>query len=256
MRTATRYLNLITRVANWPAYFLAKFGWRHVDPMTFRLRSGDVAEVPLSCLGEFKQIFFSDLYTRGLARPVGGGDIIDVGANVGCFTLFAASELHSRRVIAFEPDPKNFQQLAKNVALNPRHKITAVQEAVGRSRGEVTFFNDASAEFTIGGTLLSDRGERRGYSTIRVKSTTLADIFERFGIDRCSLLKLDCEGAEFDILETSPEEVCDRIDQIAMEVHEMPGRSMESIVARLRHLGFDSRREGPILWAWRKNGQR
>jgi FkbM family methyltransferase len=248
-----RYFNLVKRVANWPTYFLAKFGRQSPDRIEFKLRSGDVIEVPLSCLGEFKQIFFGNLYTRGLARPVAGGkDIIDIGANVGCFTLFATSELHCNRVIAFEPDPNNFRQLEKNAALNPRREIIAVQEAVGRTRGEVAFFNDASAAFTIGGTLLSDRGEQRGYSAIRVKSTTLSDIFNKFSITRCSLLKLDCEGAEFDILETAPDEVLDRIDQIAMEVHEMPGRSMEGLVARLRSSGFESRSEGPIVWAWRQ----
>jgi FkbM family methyltransferase len=249
-----RYLNLVKRVANWPDYFLGKVAARSPERMEFRLRSGDVIDVPSSCVGEFKQIFFGDLYTRGLPHPVGGGgDMIDIGANVGCFTLFAVAELGARRVIAFEPDPNNFRQLAKNAERNPHRRIIVMQQAVGRTSGEVSFYNDPEAAFTIGGTLLGARGEQRGYAEFRVKCTTLSDILEAHGVERCSLLKLDCEGAEFDILETAEDKVLRRIDRIVMEVHEMPGCSMQDIVLRLKSAGFESRSEGPILWAWREN---
>lgn len=252
MLTAMRYINLVRRVANWPDYFLAKFGARSSDRIGFRLRSGDLIEVPSSCVGEFKQIFFGNLYARGLARPVAGGDIIDIGANVGCFTVFAASELRPNRIIAFEPDPHNFRQLEKNAALNPNRQIIARQQAVGRASGEVTFYNDTSADFTIGGTLVGDRGAQRGYAAFRVQCTTLPSILETYRIERCSLLKLDCEGAEFDILQSTDDSLLRRIDQIVMEVHEMPGRSMHDIVLRLKSAGFESRSEGPILWAWQE----
>src|SRR5688572_25562845 len=54
---------------------------------------------------------------------------------------------------------------------------------------------------------------------ITVWTTTLADIFRDHGIDRCDLLKLDCEGAEYRILYSAPRDVLDRIDHIILEYH-------------------------------------
>jgi FkbM family methyltransferase len=247
-----RYVNLLKHVANWPIFFRTKFASRKPSEIAFRLRSGGALQVPLRCYIEFKDIFLSEIYTRGLARPVRGGDVIDIGANVGNFTVFAACVLDSDRVIAFEPDPRNFQQLERNVALNPGRQIFAIRKAVSATSGEAVFYNDVEAAFTTGGTLLSDRGQRRGYAHFTVQSTTLADVFAEYGVSRCALLKLDCEGAEFDILETAEPSLLERIDQIAMEVHETSGRTKKGLVERLAHCGFESRSDGAIVWAWRR----
>jgi FkbM family methyltransferase len=247
-----RYVNLVRHVANWPLYFAFKWGLRRPSEIEFRLRPSGVIRVPTRRLVEFKQSFFDEVYVRGLARPVHGGDVIDIGANVGCFTLFAASALGCDRVIAFEPDPGNFRKLEENALLNPDRKIFAVRKAVGRDSGDAVFFSDVKASFPLGGTLVSDRGKQRGYKTIHVQCTSLADIFSEYGISRCPLLKLDCEGAEFDILETADPALLKRIDQIAMEVHDMPGRTKKGLVERLNSGGFDSRIEGPIVWAWQR----
>jgi hypothetical protein len=62
-----------------------------------------------------------------------------------------------------------------------------------------------------------------------VQAVTLADLLTP--IDRCALLKLDCEGAEFEILEALPSALASRIDQIAMEYHTPPNGAAK--VARL-----------------------
>jgi FkbM family methyltransferase len=247
-----RYFNLLKRISNWPAYFAVKYSSRKPREIEFRLRPDGVMKVPMRCLVAFKEVFFDEVYIRGLARPVRGGDVIDIGANVGSFTLFAACALGCDRVIAFEPDPNNFRQLAENASRNPHRRIIAVSKAVGAASGETTFFNDTQAAFTTGGTLLRDLGVRRSHTQIKVQCTTLADIFSEFGVSRCALMKLDCEGAEFDILETADPALLRRIDQIAMEVHQMPGRTRKGLVEHLRCCGFDSRSDGAIVWAWQR----
>ena len=84
---------------------------------------------------------------------------------------------------------------------------------------------------------------------------TLAQLLDGAGVDRCDLLKLDCEGAEYEILETMGPEVAGRIDQITMEVHRIEGRSIPQLVGHLRRLGFAvaSHGEGP-LYARRRGG--
>ena len=55
---------------------------------------------------------------------------------------------------------------------------------------------------------------------IEVPCLGLFDVFEEHKIDRCDLLKLDCEGAEYEVLYNAPEEVLNKIDQMAIEVHQ------------------------------------
>jgi hypothetical protein len=73
-------------------------------------------------------------------------------------------------------------------------------------------------------------------------------------IEKCDLLKMDCEGAEYDILYNCPPEYLRRIDQIAMEVHsgQQKDQNIEALEAFFRKQGFITRRK-PVgmLWAWR-----
>jgi hypothetical protein len=66
---------------------------------------------------------------------------------------------------------------------------------------------------------------------------------------------MDCEGAEYDILYNCPPDYLQRIDQIAMEVHngEKENQNIEALEAFLRKQGFSTRRR-PVgmLWAWHK----
>lgn len=200
---------------------------------------------------EFKQSFFDDIYTRGLAHSIVGGTIVDIGAHIGCFTIYAASQLACDRVIAIEPDAGNFRWLQKNAALNPERSIVTVEAAIGPTNGPATFFNAADSKFSTGGTLIAGRGEQRGYLTRTVPCMTLEAAFRDYGVSRCALLKLDCEGAEYDILDMTPDSVFDRVDQIAMELHEIAGRPAAGVLDRLHDLGFAVEVEGPIVWASR-----
>jgi FkbM family methyltransferase len=75
-----------------------------------------------------------------------------------------------------------------------------------------------------------------------VPAITLAELFDREQITRCSLLKCDIEGAEFDIIDAASEELLARIDRIIMEVHLTVDRwrehQLEAVCAKLRDCGF------------------
>jgi hypothetical protein len=77
---------------------------------------------------------------------------------------------------------------------------------------------------------------------------------EENGITRCDLLKMDCEGAEYEILYNCPPDYLRRIDQIAMEVHrgDKEDQNIDALEKFFRQQGFRTRRK-PVgmLWAWR-----
>jgi len=93
---------------------------------------------------------------------------------------------------------------------------------------------------------------------IRVSAVTIPEIFAENGLERCDLLKMDCEGAEYDIIYNCPSEVLGRIERIAMEVHGGPGagQNIDALEVFLRESGFATRRRPVgLLAAWRGGGK-
>lgn len=231
-----------------------KFGVCNADPVLFRTRKGILAEVPRRLLQTFKEIFMDECYMDGLELHVSNNStIIDIGANAGFFTLFAASSFNNSRVLAYEPAPSNFKQLARNRGLNADCNIKCFQKAVAGHSGTVEIMFDPDDSFTTNATIFQKPHKHN--KVIQVPSITLSDIFREHSIERCDLLKMDCEGAEYDIIYSCTLECLSRIDQIAMEVHGGIGsrQNIESMEAYLNEQGFATRRR-PVgmLWAWKK----
>ena len=94
----------------------------------------------------------------------------------------------------------------------------------------------------------SDTWSKGGSRQISVEMITLARLFELLGTDRVDLLKVDIEGAEWDVLSTLTPAVAQRIDQITVEFHDFMDPAerprTEQCIARLEGLGFHSRCRG------------
>ncbi len=246
-----RYLNLIKNVSNWPTYFRDKAGLNRVDTVEFRLRGGPTVLVPHDVLPEFKDVVFNECYVKGMPNDVEpGSDIIDVGANIGAFTFLASSLFPHSRVMAFEPDPVNFAQLEKNYDRNPGRRIVIARRAVGAASGKALFSKPEHKRFTTSGAVVQSPVE----GAFQVDVIGIAELFSDFVVERCGLLKLDCEGAEFEILRAAPREVLDRISQMIVEVHApLDGgeHSVAGLAAFLRQRGFHTKPGRlQLLWAW------
>lgn len=163
-----------------------------------------------------KETFLDRFYERCGFTICPGWTVIDIGAGLGDFTLFA-SRVEGTRVFAFEPFPESFALLSENIALNQASNVEMFAEAVG----------------SVGGSLLLDLagGEplqfqsrtapvTRPESQISVRARSLSEILNQLKLESCDLLKLDCEGAEYDILMNSPLTMLDRIRRIVMEYHD------------------------------------
>lgn len=124
-----------------------------------------------------------------------GQTALDVGANVGLITLPLARQVGPRgRVIAFEPGPRSFQLLTKNVAANGYDHVRMENAAVSDRSGFVNLFVCSSGESDnrIEGTLV-DVGERE---KVRVPCFSIDDYIERHKVQSVDFIKLDVQGAE------------------------------------------------------------
>lgn len=144
-----------------------------------------------------------------------GWTIIDIGAGIGEFTLFAAEK--AKRVFAFEPYEPSYHLLGKNVATNHALNIEMFPIAAASKTGELTLDLSGGEPLQI-----QSRQTAQTSSTAKthVKALSLGDIFELQQIDKCDLMKLDCEGAEYDILFGASDHVLEKIDRIVMEYHD------------------------------------
>ncbi|MGI9082268.1 MAG: FkbM family methyltransferase [Thermoleophilaceae bacterium] len=155
-----------------------------------------------------------------------GDRVVDVGANVGAFAVLAARR--GAGVEAYEPHPETFVHLERNAAGLAVKCVQAAVVARSPPRGTVTLELDRD----------SDTRHRVGGSGIEVPAVTLAEAVA----GGCDLLKLDCEGAEFELLEATPEDSWREVRRIACEVHPWAG-SVEALAGRLSGIGFETRVE-------------
>ena len=129
-------------------------------------------------------------------RP--GFRFIDIGANVGAYSLFVAALAGAQaRILAVEPQPDIFERLAANMRLNPFGTIKAVQCAVADKPGDFTLFLDTKNR---GESSMRALRSPNGLS-IKMPATTLLHLVEDEKFDRIDAIKLDVEGAEDLILE-------------------------------------------------------
>lgn len=250
-----RYLNLIRNISNWWTYFACKYGGGDkTDPIFFMTRSGIKIEVPRRLLQTFKEIFFNECYMEGLEyRNLSSPTILDIGANAGYFSLFAASRFPDAKILSFEPIPVNYSLLEKNRQHNQQCKITTYPMAVAGKTGKINLFLEPDDPFSTSASI-ADCDEHRNQS-VSVPCISIGDIFEENKIEKCDLLKMDCEGAEYDILYNCPDSVFSKIHQIAMEVHggAKPTWNIESMESFLQSMGYSTRqRPVGMMWAWRK----
>ena len=163
--------------------------------------------------------------------------VVDIGANQGFFTLYAASK--GATVYAFEPCSENFEMLKWNVLKNEvQDRVRMVNAAVTGKDGEVEFFVGLDGSGNIMSGTASTRNEDRGGRGVEArsaKSVTLDSLLSDLQIDRCDFLKMDCEGAEYEILAGASQESFRKIARISVECHE---NRMQEAAAILENAGF------------------
>jgi FkbM family methyltransferase len=176
-------------------------------------------------------------YLAGGQRLGLGATVIDVGANIGCFTVLAARIVGpTGRVFAIEPEESTYRQLLRNIELNRLTNVTPLRLAVGVAQGTITLHSDPNKLFSSVFSSVNGR-EVRGTEQ-QVRMTTLDEIMIAHQIPHCDYLKLDCEGAEHEIIGKILPTTAQRIAQITMEVHKVPGFDGQTLKDRLESLGY------------------
>jgi len=235
---------------NWPtwlAYKLHRSRGAHEEIMVLRNGIRFATRFERNEPGTIDDIFIRGDYDAYKAAVPVNGTVIDIGANIGAFSVAVAVGVPGVRVFSYEPAPDTFMMLQKNIALNHLgDRAKAFNVAVAGENGERVLSEDPSNSGLASLVFGRDNGTiKSGLVSHTVKTTTLADIFHENNINRCDFLKMDCEGAEFEIIEKTPDAVIAKIGAIGMEYHGDPS----PIERRLQNLGFavSCRPAGPAV---------
>ena len=172
---------------------------------------------------------YSKLNSNSVVYSVGVGSNID-------FDLALIEEL-KLAVYAFDPTPRSIEWIKKQ-SLSKSFKFIPV--GLGSNDGEMEFFpprKESSTHFSP-----IDRYDNLGVETIKAPVKTLKSLAQEFGHQTIDLLKMDIEGAEYDVIDNLEEQEVE-INQILIEFHHMyKGISLDdtkNAIDKLRKLGFE-----------------
>jgi FkbM family methyltransferase len=244
------YLPRICRLwKNWPEY-LINYVFRNDAPAEYRLRDGATlidgrGDLP----GTLAVIFVRREYGNlGAFRT-----IVDIGANMGSFAVYAALCCPTAKIYCFEPEQMNFGVLQQNIGINGlEERVSAFKCAVGSYAGR--------RQLSVRGSLENSfHMASTGASLQMVDCLTIKDIFADQPFDAIDLLKLNCEGAEYEILEGCSRAEFDRISNIRLEYHNLDSsaRNGASLSRYLQDQGYSIERftrylnTSGFIWATR-----
>lgn len=189
-----------------------------------------------------REIWQENVYeVRG--EHIKGNTIIDIGANIGAFSIYAAS--HNSKVYAIEPEPNNLKALKRNIELNNMsNKIIVCPYGISNFKG-TAIINDAG-----GGSTIKDSHP----TGIEVEIMSLDNFFALHQIKNVDIMKIDVEGAEPEIILGASRETLQECKYITMEFDIRSGHMIGEIVRKLsethhvRTMGSWER--GGMIWAW------
>lgn len=188
------------------------------------------------------EIFKRKVYTPDFIKLTEVGVVIDIGAYIGDFSIYIANKYKRVKIFAYEPSPSNYLLLKKNVLINGyEDRIKCIPFAIdGKkqilslkwSEGEHVRNKKVNEEITAGD------------KEIMCQAITLKDIFIDNNLHKCDLLKIDCEGAEYNIFSNLQIEDLHSVEQVAMEYHIYDeSHDPEKIENILRKAGFSVKRQ-------------
>jgi FkbM family methyltransferase len=220
----------ILKIKNWPLFLLNYIGIKNCSA-TYHLRNGLKIHAPEGVDASTVMVIF---IKKDYGKIPNNAVIIDVGANIGTFSLYAVQSAKNISVYAYEPMPGTFKTLEENIKINKLQK-TIKPFKLGTAAKKET----RELYLSPGSPFHSMYIDHLTSEKISIKCIPLQEIFEKNKVKKCDLLKMDCEGAEFETLYNTPPKYLKKIKEIRLEYHnELGGNNVNDLIKFLEKNGF------------------
>ena len=239
-----RYVNLFRNIGNPFEYIFDKFHDRG-RALHFATKPNKIEfKVPPSLHQVFKEIFMADVYNIGALAGVLPDDplVIDIGANAGFFDILLLSKIKNAQIYAYEPLSSNIEQIRSVASSNRRFDKSVIINpfAVTGTPCEMLrlFAQDTEDNQVVASSL-------KGFNTDNTKelwipAISFSEIMAGIPKEKVDLLKMDCEGSEYDIILNTPPDVVRRVERMLIEVHDIDSQfNINTFSQYIGELGYD-----------------
>jgi FkbM family methyltransferase len=207
------FIEMIKVVKNWHVIPSIYFKLTNKELVTLITRTGIKIKIRTSStdLMAFTNVWVIKEYSK-LGFEIKDEDtVIDVGAHIGLFSLFASQFCKKGKIFSFEPIKENFELLKENIRINDITNISLFNEAISNTTSKITLYQNED-----------EAGHSKFIKTsksIQVNSKAFKEFIDEREIEKCGLLKLDCEGSEYEIIESLPPKYFEKFKKIIIEYH-------------------------------------
>jgi len=192
------------------------------------------------------EVFFKNVYD-GYKKTIDPKIIIDIGANIGCFSLRASYDHKDAKIYAWEPFQENFNLLQININNNNLLKRIKIFEFAVGAENLVTMLKVDTNVFNSGGGHLITNEEKQS-AISHVTPVGVMDFESVLNITRhddIDLVKMNIEGGEYHLLLDNPSEVIKRVKVYVGESHDK--NKDEKMFKRMEEDGYVVSNEGQIF---------
>lgn len=200
---------------------LAKFRWRGHD-VFYRPATSDPLAINQVLLRRGGK---AEYYLPAALEPK---VILDIGSNIGTSILFFHEQFPAAKVYGFEPHPETFRILQTNVGAIP--SVEVFNYALGAIDKKISLSFDG-ADFSRFGAKDATSSPLGTITAAECEVRHAGEVVKHLGLDRVDLIKIDCEGAEYDVLSVLPGEMLRHCKWIAGEMHDASAFNLLALLA-------------------------
>lgn len=209
--------------------YLNFLNWKYKLNLDYKLN--------ISQLHILKEVFYHKAYEIGFPKKEKNAVVVDIGAHYGYFSIFATKHCKTPcKLFSIEPSVSNFLAMQANLNSSKIHHIQTLNIGISGTTGIRTLFQSKPQNHSIFSHYINGMNEET-----QVHCLSLKDFIDDNNIEKIDFLKIDCEGAEHEIIQNTDFETLQKCTVISMEIHDMQhcGFNSDRTISNLINAGFE-----------------
>jgi len=177
--------------------------------------------------------------------------VIDIGAHIGTFSVYLAQLFLKSKIFIVEADDLNYNLIKKSVKANKLNNVKISNKAAYCKSNEKITFSKGLASTTGSIESIDFFKKSKKALTSEVETISLIDIFKNNNIEKCKILKIDCEGCEYDLLKnTEALNLLSKVEYLFIELHKTKNKEPTQLLNDLKLLNFEIEGNFHNEYAW------